>query len=60
MWVCQSTQLPGYTWTSSQDATDFLPGWTCERLERPLPGSSLQQWLTSYKIVRLIERFPFG
>jgi hypothetical protein len=55
MWACQSAALPGYIWTSSQDATDFLPGWTCEKLEEPLPGSSLSQWLTGWKIVRLIE-----
>jgi len=55
MYVCQSAALPGYSWTSTVDATDFLPGWTCEALEKPLPGSTLSQWLTSWKIVRLIE-----
>lgn len=55
MWACQSASLPGYTWTSSTDATDFLPGWTCTALEKPLPGATLSQWLTSWKIVRLIE-----
>lgn len=55
MYACQSDSLPGYTWTSSTDATGFLPGWHCERLDAPLPGSSLSQWLTSWKIVRLIE-----
>ncbi len=55
MWVCQSAALPGYSWTSSSDATDFLPGWSCEALEHPLPGTSLNQWLTSYKVIRLIE-----
>lgn len=59
MWVCQSAALPGYQWTSSEDATDFLPGWTCRALEEPLPGSTLTQWVTSWKIVRLIESFPF-
>jgi hypothetical protein len=55
MWACHSLALPGYVWTSSQDATGFLPGWVCERLDKPLEGSSLSQWLTSYKIIRLIE-----
>lgn len=55
MYACQSDALPGYTWTSSTDATGFLPGWHCEALEEPLPGSTLSQWLTSWKIVRLIE-----
>jgi hypothetical protein len=55
MYACQSAALPGYTWTSSVDATGFLPGWHCEALETPLPGSSLSQWLTSWKVVRLIE-----
>ncbi len=59
MWVCQSSQLPGYVWTSLSDATDFLPGWKCEKLEKPLPQSRLQQWITQWKILRLIEHFPF-
>lgn len=59
MWACRSAALPEYTWTSSTDATGFLPGWTCERLEKPLPGSSLQQWLTTRRIVQIIEEFPF-
>lgn len=59
MYACQSDQLQGYTWTSSTDATGFLPGWKCVKLEHPLPGASLQQWLTSWKIVRLIEGVPF-
>jgi hypothetical protein len=58
MYACQSAALPGYTWASSSDATDFLPGWTCVALEEPLPGSSLSSWLTSWKIVKLIEGFP--
>jgi hypothetical protein len=58
MWACHSQALPGYIWTSSQDATGFLPGWECVRLEEPLPGSSLTEWLTSYKIIRLIEGIP--
>lgn len=59
MYVCQSAALPGYTWVSTTDATDFLPGWTCRALEKPLPGSSLTSWFTSWKIVRLIESLPF-
>ncbi len=58
MYACQSAALPGYVWTSSGDATGFLPGWTCEKLERPLPGSSETGWATAYKIVRLIEGIP--
>lgn len=53
--MCQSAALPGYTWVSSEDATDFLPGWSCERLEHPLPGSSSSAWATMWKLVRLIE-----
>lgn len=55
MYVCTSAALPEYKWTSSVDATDFLPGWTCEPLEHPLPGSSLQSWLRTSKVIRLIE-----
>jgi len=57
MYACQSASLPGYTWTSTEDATGFLPGWTCERLDKPLPGSSASAWATAWKIARLIEGF---
>lgn len=58
MYACQSAALPGYVWTSSTDATDFLPGWSCEALEEPLPGASSSQWALAYKVVKLIEEFP--
>lgn len=58
MYACHSLSLPGYVWTSSSDATGLLPGWECERLEEPLEGSSLAGWLTTSKIIRLIEGFP--
>lgn len=58
MYVCQSAALPGYQWTSTSDVTDALPGWTCEALEKPLPGSSATGWATAWKIARLIEGFP--
>lgn len=59
MYVCRAAALPGYTWVSTTDATDFLPGWECRALEKPLEGSSLTQWLTGWKIARLIEGVPF-
>lgn len=52
--MCQSSALPGYTWVSAEDATDFLPGWTCVRVDKPLPGSSANAWYLMWKIVRLI------
>jgi hypothetical protein len=55
MWACQAASLPGYTWASSSDATGFLPGWSCEPLEEPLPGASDNNWNVAYKVVRLIE-----
>ncbi len=55
MWACQADSLPGYTWVSSSDATGFLPGWHCEPLENSSLGAGLQEWLTSWKIVRLIS-----
>jgi hypothetical protein len=59
MYACHSASLPGYVWTSTEDATGFLPGWVCEKLEQPLPGSSVSGWSTAYKIARLIEGLPF-
>lgn len=55
MYACHAASLPGYVWTSTTDATDFLPGWSCEKLEEPLPGSSEAGWATAYKVARLIE-----
>lgn len=57
MYACHAAELPGYVWTSTRDATGFLPGWVCVPLERPLPGSSLSSWFTTWKIARLIESF---
>jgi hypothetical protein len=59
MYACHSDALPGYVWTSSSDASGFLPGWVCVPLEQPLAGSSLSQWFTTRKVVQLIESFPF-
>lgn len=59
MYACHSEALPGYVWTSTSDATGFLPGWVCEPLEEPLEGSSIAQWFTTWKIARLIEGVPF-
>ncbi len=59
MYACHAAELPGYVWTSTTDQTDALPGWSCERLEKPLEGSTLSQWLSGYKIASLIEQLPF-
>lgn len=59
MWVCQSAAAPGILFSSSSDQTGFLPGWTCERLDKPLAGSSLSQWFTFNKLLRLIDGLPF-
>jgi len=59
MYACHSLALPGYVWTSTEDATGFLPGWECQPLEEPLEGSTLSGWLTGWKIARLIEGVPF-
>jgi len=56
MYACRSAALPGYTWTSTTDESGSLPGWVCEPLEKPLPGSSLSQWFSAFKVAQLIER----
>lgn len=55
MWVCQYETFPGVLFSTSSDQTGLVPGLTCERLQEPLPGSSLTQWFTFNKILRLIE-----
>lgn len=59
MYACHSDALPGYVWTSTSDATDFLPGWKCVKLAEPLPGSTVSGWFTGWKVARLIEQFHF-
>jgi hypothetical protein len=56
--VCQYEQLPAYKWGSATDQTGRLPGLTCVRLEKPLPGGSLKGWLEWSKIAQLIESLP--
>ena len=36
MYACQSAALPGYTWVSANDATDFLPGWDLRAARAPV------------------------
>lgn len=55
-WVCHSEALPGYVWVSSSDATGFLPGWECRRIEGELPNSGgPTSWATMWKLARLIQ-----
>ena len=59
MWVCQYAQFPGVLFSTSSDQTGLLPGLSCQKLDKPLPGSSLSQWFTFNKLIRLIESLPF-
>lgn len=57
-WICQYDQLPLYKWGSASDQTGALPGLTCVRLEKPLPGGTLRGWLEWAKIAQIIEGIP--
>lgn len=57
-WICESDALPAIKWASTTDRTGWLPGWTCSKLETPLPGTIPRQWLTWGKIAQLIEDLP--
>jgi hypothetical protein len=46
--------FPGYKWSSSEDVSNTFPGVQCERLEKPLPGSSWANLRDWYKVLRLI------
>jgi hypothetical protein len=50
--------MPGIKWGSSSDLTGNLPGLTCTQLEKPLPGGSLNEIRSWWKIARLIELLP--
>jgi hypothetical protein len=52
--VCEYTGFPGYKWGSNTDDTGLFGGVTCSPLERPLPGSSLQNLSDWWKVARLI------
>ena len=57
--MCSFASTPGIVFPSSTDETGTLPGLTCVKLEEPLPGSSATTWATFWKILRLIEAWPF-
>ena len=59
MWVCQSAAAPGVLFSSTRDASGFLPGWTCKKLDKPLPFGGPTSWSTWWKIARDIEAWPF-
>jgi hypothetical protein len=55
MWVCQSAAAPEILFSSTRDATGFLPGWTCRKLEQPLPQGGITSQFGWAKIAQLIE-----
>jgi hypothetical protein len=57
-WVCNFQQDPDLIFGSSSDVSDRIPGLSCRRLERPLPGAGPTAWYHWYKIVRIIEGLP--
>lgn len=59
MWVCQFETFPGILFSTGDDQTGLFPGLVCKKLEQPLPGSSLSQWFSFNKILKLIESLPF-
>lgn len=58
-WVCEFEQFPGVILTSSSDQSGDIPGLVCKRVDGALPGSSLNQSYTFWKILRLVEGLPF-
>jgi len=59
MWVCQSAAAPEILFSSSRDATGFLPGWTCRKVSPPFPGSTVGNVTRWWKIARALEGIPF-
>lgn len=57
-YVCEYVQAPEFKFASTQDVTDRIPGLVCTRVERPLPGGSLSNFLKWNKIARLLEELP--
>jgi hypothetical protein len=57
-YVCNFVTLPSLIFASSSDQTGALPGLTCTRVDEPLPGTGLTNWLSWAKITRLIESLP--
>jgi hypothetical protein len=57
--VCNYQALPGLLFPSSTDQTNPSIGLTCQKLDKPLPGTSWTTWSTFWKIAKLIEGLPF-
>jgi hypothetical protein len=54
MYVCHAAEAPAVLFSSDTDYTGLFPGWNCSPLEEPLPGSSLSEYLSWAKLLRLI------
>lgn len=58
--MCSYAAFPAVIWASSTDVSNEHFGLTCERLEKPLPGTSAARWYDFWKITRLIPEIPLG
>ena len=59
MWVCRYEQFPDISFLSSSDQDGLVPGLQCRKLEKPLPGGTLSQFLSFQKLARLIDVWPW-
>jgi hypothetical protein len=58
-YVCQYDQLPLYKWFSDRDVTGQLPGLMCTPLAGKPPGTSWREHAGWWKIMQLVEGFPW-
>lgn len=57
--MCEYAALPLVKWYSTSDLSGELPGLTCVKVEGKAPSSSWSSWAGFYKILRLIDAFPW-
>lgn len=56
--MCEFVEFPEVKFSSTSDQTGAIPGLVCSKLEEPLPGGSINDYLKWNKLAQLIEELP--
>jgi hypothetical protein len=57
--VCTFVAQPEFKFFSSSDVSSSLLGVSCRRLEETVPGFSPTAWWRFWKLLRVLEGFPW-
>ena len=57
--MCWYEQFPAVKFFENDDLTGAFPGLTCEAVLTPHPSSNWKSWAGMWKLVRLLESWPW-